>query len=477
MPRIGHNEWADSIEARLGEDSGAPGPLRQLFARSGRRWVPLVIGAAAVAYPLLLHSEFLVRVGVNVLLLMMLALGLNIVVGWTGLLDLGYVAYYGMGAYGYAFLASNQFGIHLPTLAVIGIVVIAMGFVGYLLGLPTRRLSGDYLAILTLFFLQVFVELTLNLDRLRLPFLGRTLSITGGPNGIAGVDPMRILGLHFQRVSDYYFLLLGLIIVMISGLVRLERSRTGRAWMAIREDPLAAEHMTVPVARMKVMAYAIGAAVAGLTGTVFAAVQTGVFPQNFTVTLLIVVYAALILGGSGSIAGAVFGAVVIGAIPEILRIPGGGRVLFYGALLAGGLIWLRPRWRLVAVGVGTFAFGLGVRLMTVSWWPDVIVVPQDGSGVGGLFGRWMVQLVPAKLWVANLAFVLLVVLVLTAVISIEPWRTVILIPMLYLAVFVWENRLVTEPSITRQLIFGVLLVVMMAIRPQGLLGKPRVEIV
>jgi len=475
VPRIGKDEWVASVDVRR-ETAG--GPLGAAFRRLGRGWGLALFGVLAALYPVVAGSDFLVRIGVNVLLLVMLVLGLNVVVGWTGLLDLGYVAYYGLGAYGYAFLSSNQFGVHLPTLLAVAIVVVGVALVGYLLGLPTRRLSGDYLAILTLFFLQVFVELSLNLDRLRLPFVGHPVAITGGPNGIAGVDPMHLLGIALRSVTDYYYLLLVLVVGLLFGLGNLERSRSGRAWMAIREDPLAAEHMTVPVARMKVLAYALGATVAALAGTVFAAVQVGVFPQNFTVTLIIVVYAGLILGGAGSLPGAVVGAIIIGAVPEILRIPGGGRVLFYGGLLLAVIFWLRPRRRGAAVVGGTLLLGFVVRAVVMLLRPGAIApVPDDAGGFSRTVGHWVVLVVRGDDWVVDVGFVALVALVLLVVVLKEPWRTAALVPVAYLAVFVWENRLVNEVSITRQMVFGALLVVMMAVRPQGLLGKPRVEVV
>src|ERR687898_33460 len=145
--------------------------------------------ALVASVPFLTDSDFIIRVGVNTLLLAMLALGLNIVVGWAGLLDLGYIAFYGFGAYTYALLASDQIDVHLPSWLAIPIVVVASALLGLLLGLSSRRLIGDYLAIVTLFFGQVFVELVTTLDRVTLPGEDEPVDITGGPNGIAGVDP------------------------------------------------------------------------------------------------------------------------------------------------------------------------------------------------------------------------------------------------------------------------------------------------
>ena len=249
----------------------------------------------------------------------MLAVGLNITVGWAGLLDLGYVAFYGFGAYAYAWVSSDHFDLHWPTVPTILAVVAVTALLGLLVGLPSRRLSGDYLAIVTLFFAQMFYELTVNLDRINVPWSDKTLNLTGGPNGIPGIDNMEIFGIDLTSFQDYYFLLLILLAVVVVALHRLNQSRTGRAFRAIREDPLAAELMTIPINWLKLLAFSMGAAVAGLAGTVFAAVQVGTFPQNFQVMLLIMIYAALILGGLGSIPGAILGAVVVGAVPEILR--------------------------------------------------------------------------------------------------------------------------------------------------------------
>jgi branched-chain amino acid transport system permease protein len=311
MARIGTDEWVSEQELRTEYYRGLTAPARRAFDRVGPGPRFFVFLGICALVPFLTDSAFLIRVGVNVLLFALLALGLNIVVGWAGLLDLGYVAFYGFGAYMYAWLSSSQFDVHLPTELTIPIVIAASAGLGLLLGLPSWRLVGDYLAITTLFFAQIFVELTLNLDRINLPWRDEALNLTGGPNGIPGIDRMDILGIQLDHVRDYYFLLLILLALIVVGLFYLNDSRTGRGWRASREDPLAAELMTTPVNRLKLLAFAMGAAIAGLTGSIFAAVQTGVFPQNFEVTLLIMIYAALILGGAGSISGAVLGAIVV----------------------------------------------------------------------------------------------------------------------------------------------------------------------
>ena len=266
---------------------------------------------------------------------MLLALGLNVVVGWGGLLDLGYVAFYGFGAYAYAMLDSDKFGIHLPTLVAVPVVVILGALLGLLLGLPSRRLTGDYLAIVTLFFLQLFQTVTTNGDSM----FGH--NVTGGPNGILRVDPFHLFGhnlaVQHQGVFavSYFYVALAFFAVVYVALRLVNRSRTGRAWRSLREDPLAAESMGMPVSWLKLMSFAFGAAVAALTGTLFAALNASVFPLTFYFVLLIIVYTMVILGGSGSMHGVVLGALIVGPMLELLREPAKGRILFYVALVGG----------------------------------------------------------------------------------------------------------------------------------------------
>src|SRR5918996_1460353 len=346
MPRIGTDEWVAEAETRTERYTGFIAPARRAWDRVTPEARFALFLAVAAAFPFTTDSTFLQRVGVNVLLFALLALGLNIVVGWAGLLDLGYIAFYGFGAYAYAWVSSSQFDLHWPTIATIPAVVVASALLGLLLGLPSWRLVGDYLAITTLFFAQIFVELALNLDRITLPGSDEALDLTGGPNGIPGLDPMRIFTIDFLQVRDYYFLLLVVFALVTVALYFVNESRTGRGWRASREDPLAAELMTTPVNRLKLLAFAMGAAIDGLSGSIFAAVQTGVFPQNFEVVLLIMIYAALILGGAGSISGAILGAIIVASVPEILRTPENARFLFYAAAIAVLVATVRPWQRL-----------------------------------------------------------------------------------------------------------------------------------
>ena len=277
----------------------------------------------------------------------------------------------------YAWLSSSQFDIHLPTELVIPIVTRPRRYWASFLGCRpggSRRL----LAITTLFFAQIFVELMLNLDRITPPWSEEPLDVTGGPNGIPGLDDMRIFTIDIEQVQDYYFLLLVIFALVVVGLYYINQSRTGRGWRASREDPLAAELMTTPVNRLKLLAFAMGAAVAGLTGSVFAAVQTGVFPQNFEVALLIMIYAALILGGAARSRRRA-GAVIVAAVPEILRTPENARYLFYGVLIASLLIIVRPWKRVAGIFAAVIAFGFAVHEIVAFIWPDIVVGVEDGG--------------------------------------------------------------------------------------------------
>ena len=475
MPRIGTDEWVEQQELRTEYYTGLTAPARRAFDRVGPGPRFFVFLGICALFPFLTDSPFLHRVGVNVLLFALLALGLNIVVGWAGLLDLGYVAFYGFGAYMYAWLSSNHFDVDLPTELTIPIVVTAAALLGLLLGLPSWRLVGDYLAITTLFFAQIFVELTLNLDRVNLPWREEPLDLTGGPNGIPGLEPMRIFTIDFHTLRDYYLLLLVLLALVTVGLYYVNESRTGRGWRASREDPLAAELMTTPVNRLKLLAFAMGAAIAGLSGSIFAAVQTGVFPQNFEVVLLIMIYAALILGGAGSISGAILGAIIVASVPEILRTPENARFLFYASAIAVLVATVRPWQRLAVVVAAVVAFGAIVYQVVALVWPEGVEGELAGGTFSGLLESWMVIPSENQELIGNIAFVLLVAAILTLTQLHGDARLVLLVPTLYLASFVWENRLIAQPSVTRQLLFGAILVAMMTRRPHGLLGTPRVE--
>jgi branched-chain amino acid transport system permease protein len=472
---IGVDQWVESADSRIEGPSGWRGEvLRRWLALPAWLRIGLFVAIAAII-PQVAASDFIVRVGINALLLALLAVGLNVSVGWAGLLDLGYVAFYGFGAYGFALLSSDQLGVHLPALLAVPAVVVATAVLGVILSLPSRRLIGDYLAIVTLFFGQIFLELTLNLDRLKFPGTDG-LDITGGPNGIAGVIPINVFGYEFSSPMSYFYLLLALVVVVGVLLALLDRSRTGRAWRAVREDAIAAEMMTVPIKYLKMMAFATGAAVAGLAGSVFASFQLGVFPQNFQVQFLIVIYAALILGGAGSVGGAVAGAVVVTVVLDLLRDPNQASIAFYGVILITLIAKLRPWKLLVGVIAATVGFGYAFHAIVAALWPSADAGSTQSTGVVGSFIDSWVLLPSNAEKVGNWAFCALIVgVILLTQIRGRVARIGLLIPVLYLAAFVWETRLVAEPSITRQLLLGSLLIVMMIARPEGLLGEPRVE--
>ena len=470
-PRIGVDEWVASHEARIHRSW-----LWRTWERLPQPAVFVAFLVVAACIPFITSNEYVIRVGFDTLLYMLLALGLNVVVGFSGLLDLGYVAFYGIGAYGYAMLASPKFGVHWPTPAVIVVVTAVLIVVGFLVGLPSRRLVGDYLAIVTLFFGQLFVTVYTNGNRVSLLGFTRGHDVTGGPNGIANVDPFHLFGRDLISVKGYFWVALATFALVMTGLHLVNASRTGRAWRSLREDPLAAELMGMPVNRLKLIAFAFGAGVAGLTGTIFAALNTAVFASDFDVLLLITIYAMVILGGAGSLAGVIIGAILVNVSLEVLRTPDHATWIFYALLLASLLVKVRPWQRLVAVLAGTVGFGFAAYAIAgaieSSWTKGSVA----GAGwLGDRLTHWVI--VPAHPGeVGNYGFVLLV-LVLLVVTTLKGWlQDLALIPTLYLAAFVWENRLVQEPSITRLILLGALLIVLMNARPQGIVGTARVEI-
>jgi ABC-type branched-subunit amino acid transport system permease subunit len=468
-PQVGADEWVARQAHRREYLPSWLGQVERATERIG--WWPrlAVAGLAGAALPLLGLGGFQLQVGIDAMVIALLAVGLNIVVGWAGLLDLGYIAFFGFGAYGFALLSSAQFtstGIHLPAYLSVPIVMIAAAIVGLGVGLPSRRLIGDYLAIVTLFFGEAFVEFTNNVAPSKL----------GGPDGIVGIDPIKAFGWQLTSNFGYYYLLVIVLVVTMAVLRLVENSRTGRAYRAVREDPLAAASMTIPVNRVKLAAFAAGAVVAALAGTIYAAQQASVFPTDFDTPTLILIYAGLILGGAGSIAGAAFGALVVMIIYDgLLRSPTDAGFLFYGLVLLTLLAKLRPWRRLGAVLAATVAFGFAAHAIAGAISASAVAgAPQSGGWIADALRDWVI--VPANPQTpGNWGFVVLVCLLIALVQVSSRWRTILLVPAIYLASFVWETRLVVEPSITRQLMIGAILIVMMNARPQGLLGQRRVE--
>ena len=256
-------------------------------------------------------NEYYLEIATQVGIFVALALGLNIVVGLAGLLDLGYVAFFAVGAYSWAIFGSPQanliFGGGFPLAppwfyAFLGVGLLVAAACGVVLGLPVLRLRGDYLAIVTLGFGEVIRVLANNLDK--------PINITNGPKGITPiVRPPVPFGISYGEF--FYFLVLAIVIVVILVNRRLEDSHIGRAWEAVREDDLAAQAMGVPLVRAKLLAFACGASFAGVMGVVFASKQVFINPESFTFLESIGVLAMVILGGMGSIPGAVLGATVV----------------------------------------------------------------------------------------------------------------------------------------------------------------------
>ncbi len=284
----------------------------------------VLITAALIALPFALVQvgTAWVRICNLAILFALLALGLNIVVGFAGLLDLGYIAFYGVGAYVYALLASPHFNLHLPFWVILPIGALVACIFGVLLGAPTLKLRGDYLAIVTLGFGEIV--------RIFLNNLSRPVNITNGPQGIARIDPIRIgdfdfsttsqiAGLTFSGPMKYYYLLLIFLVVVIIINLRLQDSRIGRAWEAIREDEVAARAMGIDTTNVKLMAFAMGASFGGVAGGMFAAMQSFISPESFILVESVMVLAMVVLGGMGNIWGVVLGAVLLTFVPELLR--------------------------------------------------------------------------------------------------------------------------------------------------------------
>ena len=293
------------------------------------RWATYaVLALALIALPFLVDATLgraWVRIIDVALLFILLALGLNIVVGFAGLLDLGYIAFFAVGAYCYALLASPQFGIHWSFLALLPLGALVAAAFGVVLGAPTLRLRGDYLAIVTLGFGEII--------RIFLNNLNRPVNITNGPQGITLIDPLSVGGFSLSKtytlagvtlapVHTYYFVFLACALASIFISLRLEDSRIGRAWIAIREDELAAAAMGINTRNVKLLAFAMGATFGGVAGGLFASFQGFVSPESFHLLDSIMVLCMVVLGGMGNVAGVVLGAVLLTALPEALRYVG-----------------------------------------------------------------------------------------------------------------------------------------------------------
>ena len=355
-----------------------------LFADLRWRWFSwTAVALLLLALPFITEAVLgrsWVRIIAVALLFVMLALGLNIVVGFAGLLDLGYIAFFAVGAYSYALLASPQFAVHWPFMVLLPLGAAIAAVFGILLGAPTLRLRGDYLAIVTLGFGEII--------RVFLNNLNRPVNITNGPQGITLIDPLQMggfslaqshtfAGLTFSPVHNYYFVFLVCAMLSIGLSLRLQNSRIGRAWVAIRDDELAASAMGINTRNVKLLAFAMGATFGGVAGGLFASFQGFISPESFQLIDSIMVLCMVVLGGMGNVAGVVLGAVLLTALPEALRYigplqqswfgevmvdPADLRMLLFGLALVlmmllrpEGLWPARRRHAAVAAGVKTHA--------------------------------------------------------------------------------------------------------------------------
>ena len=340
----------------------------------------LLVGAvlAVLPFALGLAGQGWVRTLNFALLYVMLALGLNIVVGFAGLLDLGYIAFYAVGAYTWALLGSPQFGLHLPFWAILPCGVALACVFGVLLGAPTLKLRGDYLAIVTLGFGEIIRVFLNNLDA--------PVNITNGPQGINRIDPFRIgefafnrtetmLGIRFTGPEKYYYLLLALTLLIILVCMRLQNSRIGRAWEAIREDEVAAKAMGIHTRNIKLLAFAMGASFGGVAGCLFASMQGFISPESFGLMESISVLCMVVLGGMGNIPGVILGALLLAVLPEFLRaiIVPAQEALFGAVLIDPEAI------RMLFFGV---AMVVVMLVRPAGLWPSAVRKRELSRGVG-----------------------------------------------------------------------------------------------
>ena len=305
-------------------------------------------------------GEFWVRILVSCAMYACLALALTLVVGYAGLLNLGFIAFFAIGSYAYALVASDQLNHHFPLWQALAVVVlVSIGF-AFLVGVPALRLRGDYLAILTLAFGLIMRELTLDLDRAPTLFGHQfgpdSLNITGGTEGIHLVDPLRLPSgfplIHGAALQSrtYYWIFLGFLALTVFAMLRWRRTRTGRAWIAIREDELAARAMGVDVFKFRLLAFTASSVIAGITGMIDAAYIHNAFPGNYDIQQTVLVFIMMILGGLGSIPGAIIGAVFVTVLPFLLQ-----QLVFYRYVIFSLLLILvmifRPEGLLGTVSI------------------------------------------------------------------------------------------------------------------------------
>jgi len=490
-PQIGADEWVRRSGERTGGSKGVVGFLNRVADRTPHILLLLAFLGFACAIPFLTSNGYVIGVATDTMLYVLLAMGLNVAVGWAGMLDLGYVIFYGFAAYLFAELSSAHYGIHWATWQSVPFVIACTILLGFVLSLPSLRLSGDYFAIVMLFFLEIFNNFTANGYTWNWFGLGSPHDITGGPTGITNIDPWRFFGhaLDPNNAQNYLWVASAGVFVIAILLAYVNKARTGRAWRALREDPLAANLMGMPVKWLGLLAIAVGAGVAGFAGTVNASYYQGVFPDAFTLQLLITIYAMVILGGAGSLGGVIFGAVAVNVMLEVLTTPNHARWVFYAAVLLGLVAKVRPWKVLAAVLGGLVAFGLIAHQVVEAVWArgvgGPIAMGPTSYTTHGFFAtlirQWMVlpkgTYENADYRIGNYAFVIVIAMVLTCTV-LKGWkRYVLLVPTIWGAAFVWETDLVNQGPTTRYLLLGLLLIGLMATRPNGIFGQQRVEIV
>jgi branched-chain amino acid transport system permease protein len=321
MSENSENVDASRAPRRIGKPASR---VSRLFESRQLGWAAFAI---AVLFPFVLASNYAMSIGTTAVIFILLASGLNIVVGYCGLLDLGYIAFMAVGAYTSGIISKAW---QLPILFTIPAVLLMCILAGLIIGGPTLRLRSDYLAIVTLGFGEI-IRLTAN-----------NLAITGGPSGIYGIPGVSLFGLDLSGPVPYYYFCVVVVALMVLGSARLGKSRLGRAWRFVREDEDAAEAMGIHTYKVKLAAYIFGAIWGGIGGVLFASHLSAISPQSFVFLQSALVLMAVVLGGMGNTRGVVVGAVVISLLPEFLRDMGNLRYVIFGVVLVAVMV-LRPQ--------------------------------------------------------------------------------------------------------------------------------------
>jgi branched-chain amino acid transport system ATP-binding protein len=285
-------------------------------------------------FPIISQNSYYLRLVTTIGLYVILAMGLNVTVGLGGLLDMGYVAFYALGAYTHALLASPHFGFHLPSVFTMLLAIVIGVVLSLIIGVPNLRLRGDYLAVVTMGFAEILRIFLVNLDR--------PLNITNGPNGITRIDPVQIGPVVFDSPFAVYYLVLTFALLALKAFSMILHSKTGLYLRAMKEDPIAAESMGINTSFYRILAFVVGSVFASVAGVLFASWQSAVFPQNFGLNELITLYCMVVLGGVGDPKGSLVGVTALTILPEVLRGYSSYRMLIYGGLLVTIMIF-RPQ--------------------------------------------------------------------------------------------------------------------------------------